>query len=142
VPEPAENDDGRPIALVADPSRTVRRLLARCLDQCGFRTLSASSGVEALEQLSRWTPELVICDVALPRLNGFELCRMIGSCPSSRPIPVMLLSRSDAPAEWQRAERAGAVDLVTIPFSPAALAAKIGEHCRNASVGSSGSPVA
>lgn len=99
--------------LLVDDSAIQRRVLGAHLRDLGFRVRVTESGAGALEELVRHRPDVALCDVVMPGMDGFELCRTIKSDPRLEAIPVVLLSSTDVDeSDRLLARSAGAVDLV------------------------------
>jgi len=115
----------RPAVVVADDSPTIRRLLSRALEQAGHRVVAAEDGVDALERIREVTPGLAIVDAEMPRLNGYELCRMIRESPEIEPKPhIIMLTAAGQDTDRQRARDVGVDEFMTKPFSPSDLTAR------------------
>jgi two-component system, chemotaxis family, sensor histidine kinase and response regulator PixL len=105
-----------PTILVVDDAITLRRTLALFLEREGFRVLQAQDGQEALDQLQRSAVQLVVCDIEMPNLNGFEFLNARRQAPQLAQIPVvMLTSRSNEKHRWL-ALRLGAAAYFTKPY--------------------------
>ena len=81
-----------PTILVADDSPAQRELIAGLLKENGFSVATAIDGAEALDKLKSLAPDLIILDVVMPNLNGYQTCRSIKSDPKTEHIPVILCS--------------------------------------------------
>jgi CheY-like chemotaxis protein len=108
--------------LVADDEPAIRTLVNAILDGPGIRTLEAADGPEAIEMAHQHQPDLVLLDVAMPRLNGFAVCQRLKAEASMASTPILLLT---ALAQESDARRVGADGIVQKPFSPAALRATV-----------------
>jgi DNA-binding response OmpR family regulator len=91
----------------------------------GFETEIAADGEAALEALARNRPDLVVLDVMLPKMNGFEVCRQIRSSPDSRDLKILMLTAKGRETEVARGLGLGADAYVTKPFSTKDLVAQI-----------------
>jgi twitching motility two-component system response regulator PilH len=78
--------------LVVDDSRTQRQLFSEFFEANGIAVVVASDGVEALETLESIHPDIVLLDIVMPRMNGYEVCRKIKSNPNTQNVPVVLCS--------------------------------------------------
>jgi twitching motility two-component system response regulator PilH len=78
--------------LVVDDSRTQRQLFSEIFEANGIAVVVASDGVEALETLESIHPDIVLLDIVMPRMNGYEVCRKIKSNPNTQNVPVVLCS--------------------------------------------------
>jgi DNA-binding response OmpR family regulator len=120
------------LVLVIDDERRYRELLELNLERRGYRVTLAPDGLAGLNLFERDAPDLVLLDLVLPDLDGFEVCRRLRE-HSQVPI-IVLTARSDEAAEV-RALRLGADDYVTKPFGPEALLARIERTLRRSVAG-------
>jgi DNA-binding NtrC family response regulator len=119
--------DAATVLIVDDEPLNVD-LLEQELGAAGYRTLSASSGVEAVALAARAQPDLVLLDVMMPGIDGYEACRRLKAGEATRAIPVIVLTSLRETFEKVRAFREGAVDYVTKPFETEELLARVGTH--------------
>lgn len=117
--------DGR--VLVVDDSLSVRRAIERMLAPRGLTVTGATDGAEAVERLAEERPALVICDVMLPEVDGYEVCRHVRGEPALAGVPVLLISGVSSPEVEERAAAAGAVGVLSKPFTAESLIARIEE---------------
>src|SRR5713226_3684695 len=115
--------------LVVDDEPIVREVVVRYLERDGFRTLEASSGDEAQRLLEREPPALIVLDVMLPGIDGFELCRWIRS---QSDLPILMLTARGEEADRIVGLELGADDYLTKPFSPRELAVRVRNLLRRA----------
>ncbi len=115
-----EMPTGRTI-LVVDDSPTVRKLIAGKLEKSGHTVICAADGVEALERLEVVLPDLVLLDITMPRMDGYEVCKHIRSNPEARDLPVVMISGKDGFFDKVRGRMAGTTGYVTKPFGPETL---------------------
>jgi DNA-binding response OmpR family regulator/two-component sensor histidine kinase len=120
---PAGQQDSFTILLVEDDEE-LRGYMKKEMSR-HYRVLEASDGQEALAIVQRELPDLVLTDVAMPRMNGRQLCMSIKSQPATSHIPVILLSALDSKEHILKGLEAGADDYITKPFDPSILIAKI-----------------
>jgi two-component system OmpR family response regulator len=117
--------------LVVDDEPTVRELLSATLRYAGFTVTAAATGQEALAEVSRRQPDLVLLDVMLPDIDGFEVLRRLRELPRmleghrGRTIPVLFLTALDTPQDTLNGLRLGGDDYVTKPFDLEILIARI-----------------
>ena len=116
--------------LVVDDEPAVRRVLVMRLQLAGYRVVCAEDGEEALEVFHRESPDLVVLDVMLPKLDGFAVCRRLRaeSC-----VPIIFLSALEAISERVAGLDLGADDYLPKPFSPKELEARIATGSSGAS---------
>jgi diguanylate cyclase (GGDEF)-like protein len=112
--------DHRPLLIVDDDALT-RMMVAEVLASEGYRVVEASNGEEALAQVAALQPQLVILDVLMPGLNGFETCRALRQIPKVSLTPVLMLTGREDSAAIANAFEAGASDFATKPLSPEIL---------------------
>lgn len=107
-----------PKVLVVDDSVSVRKALERILAPRSLVVSSANSAEQALEQITHDKPDLIIADVIMPGLSGFDLCELIRKNPVYGHVPVILISGIVDAAVLRQAEEAGAFSVVRKPFTP------------------------
>jgi adenylate cyclase len=113
-----------PLILIVDDLPQNVRLLDAVLSPKGFRVATASSGEEALDVLSKEHPDLVLLDILMPGMDGYEVCRRIREDPETAFLPVIMITASGG-EEKIRAIEAGADDFVNKPFDQAELLARV-----------------
>ena len=111
--------------LLVDDDASIRRLCSLSLRSVGIEVLEAEDGQRGLEQARRERPDLVLMDVMMPGLDGFELARALRGHESTRAIPFMFLSGEPAQENRARARGLGALAYLTKPFSPTELAKRV-----------------
>ncbi len=119
-----------PTVLVVDDEPTIRVLVRASLQETGCRILEAVDGRSALDLARDGHPDLMLLDIALPRLSGLEVCRQLKADPATASMPILLLTGLVQPAERQAAKEAGAEGFIPKPFSPAALVAQVEDALR------------
>jgi CheY-like chemotaxis protein len=119
-----EVDDARPkgkMILVVDDSATVRKLISGKLEKSGHNVVCASDGVEALERMAEQIPDLVLLDITMPRMDGYEVCKQIRANSVCSHVPVVMISGKDGFFDKVRGKMAGTTGYVTKPFGPETL---------------------
>ena len=116
--------------LVADDTRVTVRLLRDVLTFHGYRVFEAYDGLEVLEKVQHEQPDLLILDVDMPRMDGYEVCRRLKANPSTVHIPILMLSAKENVDDRVLGLSLGAEDYVVKPFRPAELAARVEVHLR------------
>jgi adenylate cyclase len=115
--------DETTILVVDDQAQNVR-LLDAVLSPRGYRVVSADSGEQALDLLSEEQPHLVLLDILMPGMDGYEVCRRIRANPDTAYLPVVMITASDAQQKVRGIE-SGADDFITKPFDQAELLARV-----------------
>jgi DNA-binding response OmpR family regulator len=104
--------------LVAEDERDIRELIGFTLRHHGHEVLTASNGEDALATALRDLPDLVLLDIRMPRLTGYDVCRRLRADPTTQDIPIAFLSAKGQDAEIQAGMDAGATDYILKPFAP------------------------
>ncbi len=107
--------------LVVDDSPTVRKLIAGKLEKSGHNVVCAVDGVDALAKMEEGVPDLVLLDITMPRMDGYEVCKQIRSNPACKNLPVVMISGKDGFFDKVRGRMAGTTGYVTKPFGPETL---------------------
>ncbi len=110
VPKMAVQQAERPLVMIVDDSLTVRRITSRLLTREGFDVLTARDGIDALELLQTETPDVILLDIEMPRMDGFEFARTIKGNPTSARIPIVMITSRTAEKHRNHARELG-VDL-------------------------------
>ena len=103
--------------LVVDDSNTIRRSAEIFLKQGGHQVLLAEDGFDALSKVNDYQPDLVFCDILMPRLDGYQTCAIIKRNARFSAVPVVMLSSKDGVFDKARGRMAGAQDYLTKPFT-------------------------
>jgi len=114
--------------LIVEDQADNRRILRDLLTSAGYEIIQAENGEEALVAAARDLPDLILMDIQLPLLDGYEATRRIKADPALRAIPVIVVTSYALSGDEAKARAAGCDDYVTKPFSPRALLAKIREY--------------
>lgn len=123
-----------PCVLVVDDSPTIRKLVEITLRREGFSVVFAENGITTLAALTRHRPGLIILDIMLPAINGYQICQVIKRHPRCRGIPVIMLSGKDGAFAKVRGRMVGATEYLTKPFAPAELLAAVHRCLQEAAV--------
>ena len=111
--------------LVVDDDRPMRALCRASLEEAGFRVLEAAGGEEALESVRDERPDLILLDIMMPGISGWEVTSALLADRSTDQIPIIFISARREVADRVRAFGLGAQDYVTKPFDPTALATTV-----------------
>jgi twitching motility two-component system response regulator PilG len=103
--------------LVIDDSNTIRRSAEIFLKQAGYQVLLAEDGFDALSKINDYEPNLIFCDILMPRLDGYQTCAIIKRSPKFSPTPFVMLSSKDGLFDKARGKMVGAQDYLTKPFT-------------------------
>jgi twitching motility two-component system response regulator PilH len=104
--------------LVVDDSQTVRQMLSELLQKGGLTVVEAANGLEAKAKIQTNAPDLVITDLVMPEMNGYELCRWIKNDPVAQNIPILICSTKDQEFDRYWGMKQGADAYITKPFQP------------------------
>ena len=132
VPEtPAEGDRrSMPPILIVDDSLSVRKVAEKYVGELGYRTETAADGVAALEKIKRNPYLLVLTDLEMPRMHGFDLLAAIRKHEPTKELPIIVVTSRNADKHRWQARELGANDYITKPFSKEQLAEKFGRHLK------------
>ena len=114
--------------LIVDDTPMNQRLLSHVLVQSGYQTRIASNGKQALEIVQQAHPDLVLLDIMMPEMTGYDVCEQLKADPATRNIPVIFLSALDATEDKVRAFTVGGVDYITKPFQIEEVLARVETH--------------
>ncbi|MFT5110634.1 MAG: two-component system sensor histidine kinase/response regulator, partial [Pseudoalteromonas tetraodonis] len=115
------------VLVVDDQERNVQ-VLGTTLSNAGFQVMAASGGQQALKRVAAHVPDLVLLDILMPGMDGFEVCKRLQSDPETAGLPVIFISAADEGDVIVRALAAGGVDYVTKPFNSDELLARVRTH--------------
>ncbi len=115
----------QPLALIADDDETVRTLTRVALEQSGLAVEAAADGQEALELFKRMSPDIVLLDVMMPRMDGFEACHAIRHCPGGSHTPILIMTGLDDAESIERAYDMGATDFIAKPWQVLVLTNRV-----------------
>jgi twitching motility two-component system response regulator PilH len=118
--------------LVVDDSQTLRQMLSELLQNQGMKVVEAINGLEAQEKIKSQAPDLVITDLIMPEMNGYELCRWIKNHPTTQNIPVLICSTKSEEFDRYWGMKQGADAYITKPFHPPELLKTVKQLLRSA----------
>jgi len=121
----AENNAISDLILVVDDEVDILELVCYNLEESGYRTIRVETGEEAIEQVRKTHPDLIILDLMLPGINGLEVCRILKNDQSTGGIPIIMLTARGEESDIVTGLELGADDYITKPFSPRVLLARI-----------------
>lgn len=126
-----ETESGKkkaPIILIVDDISVNVTILENILTHEGYETLTALSVEEALAQIKKTTPDLILSDLSMPEIDGLEFCRMLKSDQSTREIPFIFITVLNTSKEKEEAFMAGAVDFIPKPFDNVEVLMRVSNH--------------
>jgi twitching motility two-component system response regulator PilG len=118
--------------LVIDDSNTIRRSAEIFLKQGGYEVLLAEDGFDALSKVNDHDPDLIFCDILMPRLDGYQTCAIIKRNARFADLPVIMLSSKDGLFDKARGRMVGSEDYLTKPFTKDQLLAAVEQYSRAA----------
>ena len=118
--------------LVIDDSNTIRRSAEIFLRQGGHEVVLAEDGFDALAKVNDHDPELIFCDILMPRLDGYQTCAIIKRNPRFAHVPVIMLSSKDGLFYKARGRMVGSEDYLTKPFTKEQLLRAVASYRRSA----------
>ena len=116
--------------LIVDDVDTNRFLLRDIIQELGYQPVLAENGVQALKVVERIHPQIIILDIAMPEMDGYEVCKTLKTNAETREIPVIFISAFDEPSDIVQGFSLGGEDYITKPFIPEIVKARIGLHLK------------
>jgi DNA-binding response OmpR family regulator len=113
--------------LIAEDERDIRDLVAFTLTYGGYEVITAANGAEAVELTLKEKPDLVILDVRMPKMTGYEACNALKENAQTKDLPIVFLSAKGQETEVGKGLEAGAVDYILKPFAPDELLKRLKE---------------
>lgn len=114
-----------PLVLVIEDDKTQRQMLVRVLESAGYSAIAVADGETGLRAVVEHQPDLVLLDLNLPRLDGFEVCRLLRADPATATLPVIVITAHTSIDDMVAALDAGADDFITKPFQQVELLARM-----------------
>jgi twitching motility two-component system response regulator PilG len=114
--------------LVVDDSPTIRKVVELTLKREQIRVLGAADGLSALAMVADEKPDLVLLDIMLPRMDGYQICQIIRRNKEYKKLPVIMLSGKDGLFDRVRGRLAGSTEYITKPFDPNELVRVVRKH--------------
>lgn len=116
--------------LVVDDVESNRMILEEIIKNMHYHPVLAESGEQALEMMKECSPQLVLTDISMPGMDGYELCRILKGKEETKNIPIVFISAFDDPKDMIQGFRLGGEDYITKPFIPEIVQARVGVHLR------------
>lgn len=117
--------------MVIDDSNTIRRSAEIFLVQAGCQVVLAEDGFDALAKVADHQPDVIFCDIMMPRLDGYQTCALIKKNPRFAATPVVMLSSRDGLFDRARGRMVGSDEYLTKPFTKDSLLQAVSRHARN-----------
>ncbi len=111
--------------LIAEDERDIRDLIAFTLRFAGYEVVTAANGEEAVELAPKENPDLILMDVRMPRMTGYDACRILKANPEMKDLPIVFLSAKGQESEIQTGLEAGAEEYLLKPFAPDQLTERV-----------------
>ena len=111
--------------LIAEDNPQGAELLDAYLVESGWEVATALDGEETLQKVRDWRPDLILLDIMMPKISGFEVCKRLKADPATRDIAVLMITALDQTADVERAVEAGTDDFLTKPINQAELLRRI-----------------
>jgi CheY-like chemotaxis protein len=125
-PGPKEAAPPRPPrVLIADDNPQGAELLEAYLGDCGYELRTAADGEETLRAVAEWHPDLILLDIMMPRISGFEVCKRLRANPATRDVAVLMITALDQPSDIERAVEAGTDDFLSKPIEKTVLLLRV-----------------
>jgi PleD family two-component response regulator len=116
-PPAANPEPHTPRVLIADDNPQGAELLEAYLAACDYELRTAADGEQTLKQVADWHPDLILLDVMMPRISGFEVCKRLRANAATRDIAVLMVTALDQPSDIERAMEAGTDDFLSKPIN-------------------------
>ncbi len=123
--KPNKEEQKKPVILVVDDNRENLELLEAYLEDLDCRSIAAYDGPEALEIVKNDAPDLILLDIMMPKMSGFEVCRKLKSNPATAQIPIIMVTALNEFGDMQRAVDCGTDDFVSKPVNKLELLTRV-----------------
>jgi len=125
---PASAAAALPLVMVVDDSLTVRKITGRLLEREGYRVITAKDGLDAIEQMKDELPAVMLVDIEMPRMDGFDLARHLRGDPRTRHLPIIVISSRTAEKHRSQAAQLGVNAFLGKPYPEAELLQHIARY--------------
>ena len=119
-----------PWILIVDDVEANRFVLRNIITDMGLQPILAENGVQALRIIERHRPQLILLDVSMPEMDGYEFCKIVKDNPNTRDIPIIFISAYDEPDDITKGFSLGGEDYITKPFIQEVVQARVGTHLK------------
>jgi two-component system, OmpR family, alkaline phosphatase synthesis response regulator PhoP len=122
---PSKSANSSPRVLIADDDPLGAELLEAYLTGNEYELRTAGDGEQTLQLVASWKPDLILLDVMMPRISGFEVCKRLRSDPATRDIGILMITALDQPSDRERAVEAGTDDFISKPINKTDLLLRV-----------------
>jgi two-component system cell cycle sensor histidine kinase/response regulator CckA len=122
------NDIEKGTVLIVDDQPEDMQVLISSLQACGLAILVAQQGEHAIDLAEQFTPDVILLDVLMPGMDGFETCRRLRACEATHAIPIIFMLASSGTVDQTKGFEVGGVDYLTKPFQPREIMARVTAH--------------
>jgi len=128
----ADNKSKKEISriLIVDDVEANRFVLRDIISEMGYQPILTENGIQALKMVQHLKPQLIVLDIAMPEMDGYEVCEKLKENPDTREIPIIFISAFDDPADIVQGFALGGEDYITKPFIPEVVKARVGMHLK------------
>ncbi len=123
-----------PRVLIADDDPKGAELLEAYLAETDYEVRIAADGEQTLQQVADWKPDVILLDVMMPRISGFEVCKRLRADPATSHIGILMVTALDQPSDRDRAVDAGTDDFITKPIDKNSLLLRVRAMLRSAEI--------
>jgi CheY-like chemotaxis protein len=120
-----EGTSSPPRVLIADDNSQGVELLEAYLSGAEYLLATAADGEQTLNKVKEWQPDLILLDVMMPKISGFEVCKRLRAEPQTRDIGILMITALDQPSDIERAVEAGTDDFLTKPINKSELLLRV-----------------
>jgi PleD family two-component response regulator len=115
----------KPRVLIADDNAQGVELLEAYLAECDYDVATAADGEATLQKIKSWQPDVILLDIMMPKISGFEVCKRLRADAATRDIAVLMITALDQPSDIDRAVEAGTNDFLTKPINKTELLLRV-----------------
>ena len=114
-----------PRVLIADDTPQAAELLEAYLSDSPYELRTVADGEQTLREVAAWHPDLILLDIMMPRISGFEVCKRLRADPATQDIAILMITALDQPSDMERAVEAGAHEFMSKPINKADLLRRV-----------------